>query len=519
MMRRFLIWMMLCSASVQAQTPEAVPTGLGNLPPGFYPPPPCAKPVLEKDQGETRALAESASPTMAQLVGDDYQHKVENFNKGVTAYNGCAKTYIQNSRYDIERILSTVNAVVAEVRGTAPPPPPVGTGNLPADFYPRSSCVKPDQSSLGAQPAMTDIKAMTAYNLKVAAFNQDVVTFNACLKSYQDKAQHDIGEIQAAVLPPVAPARPSPASGTRPSASASQFGALPVESVVVTGASSEAVNHFVQSAATPTHIIGKVARWETPICPAAVGVPDDVIALVVKRVREVAAQAGVRVSSNPVCKPNIVIAFTDTPQALLDNIRKDHREWLGYHSNSEELDRLGTVTRPIQAWYSTATEDLNGRRQIDASQSDSNGRGLLVTGPCALIGGEGRTSGPNPMCHAWFPNAIKAEVKGSRVADGLRATFDHVTIIANPLAVRASMATIGDYIAVLALAQISSLDTCQALPSITSLLASGCPQAGTAITANDLGYLKAVYAANPEKVPGLQKNEIAYRMGQGIAGR
>jgi hypothetical protein len=51
------------------------------------------------------------------------------------------------------------------------------------------------------------------------------------------------------------------------------------------------------------------------------------------------------------------------------------------------------------------------------------------------------------------------------------------------------------------------------------LLASGCTQAGTAITANDLGYLKAVYAANPEKVPGLQKDEIAYRMEQGIAGQ
>jgi hypothetical protein len=31
--------------------------------------------------------------------------------------------------------------------------------------------------------------------------------------------------------------------------------------------------------------------------------------------------------------------------------------------------------------------------------------------------------------------------------------------------------------------------------------------------------MKAVYAANSEKLPGLQKDEIAYRMEQGIAGR
>jgi hypothetical protein len=295
-----------------------------------------------------------------------------------------------------------------------------------------------------------------------------------------------------------------------------------VESVTVTGASSKAVNNFVQSVATPTHIIGKVARWEVPICPAAVGVPDDVIALVVKRVREVAVQAGVRVSSNPVCKPNIVIAFTSTPQALLDNIRKDQPQWLGYHSSPEELDRLGTITRPIQAWYSTATEDLQGHREIDQSRSDSNGRGLVISGPCEMIGGPTPRYRGVPLggqiCTRVLPNAIGVTVAGSRVADGLRATFDHVTIIANPLSVGAGMPAIEDYIAVLALAQINSLDTCQALPSITSLLASGCPQAGTAITANDLGYLKAVYAANPEKVPGLQKDEIAYRMEQGIAG-
>jgi len=132
--------------------------------------------------------------------------------------------------------------------------------------------------------------------------------------------------------------------------------------------------------------------------------------------------------------------------------------------------------------------------------------------------GVGNIRSSGELCTKVIPNAIGTEAKGSRLTDGLRATFDHVTIIANPVAVGAGMAAIDDYIAVLALSQIGSLDTCQALPSITSLLAKGCTQAATAITANDLGYLKAVYAADPDKMPELQKNEIAYRMEQGIAG-
>jgi hypothetical protein len=307
-----------------------------------------------------------------------------------------------------------------------------------------------------------------------------------------------------------ASAQPSPAPKS-PAASP------PVESVTVTGASSEAVNHFVQGAATPTHIIGKVARWETPICPAAVGLPEDETALVVKRVKEVAAQIGVRVSTNPVCHPNIVIAFTRTPQALLDNIRKDNKEWLGYYSSPEELERLGTMTRPIQAWYSTATVDLNGRRQIDSAQI--TGRGLKIVAPCSIMT-QATPGAPRAgdLCTFSLPNAIKAEVKGSKLTDGLQAAFDHIVIIANPRMMHSTVSTVADYIAVLALAQINSLDTCQALPSITSLLAPGCARAATEITENDMNYLKAVYAANPDKLPELQKNEIAYRMEQGIEG-
>jgi len=193
--------MTLFSSAAQAQTLEATSTGPGNLPPGFCPAPPCAKPVLEQDKGDIRALADSPVPVVAQLAADDHQRSVERYNKAVTAFNECAKTYIQNSHYDIERIISTVNTAVAEVQGTAPPPPPTAIGNLPADFYPRSPCVKPDQSALGAQPAVTDVKAMTAYNHKVEAFNELALTFNACLKTYQDKSRHDINEIEAAVQP------------------------------------------------------------------------------------------------------------------------------------------------------------------------------------------------------------------------------------------------------------------------------------------------------------------------------
>jgi hypothetical protein len=191
-MRRFLILLMAffpAAASAQTQVTADAAIQAGNSPSGFYVPSPCIKPD-KKAVGTFQAT----DPQLWAL----YNRKVAKFNQAANAFNACLKTYLDNSGIDIARILSVVNSAVAEARGTAPPPPPTAAGNMPADFYPRSPCRKPDQGMIGAQPSTSDHKAMIAYNLKVAAFNKQAVTFSACLKTYQDNAQRDIQAIGAA---------------------------------------------------------------------------------------------------------------------------------------------------------------------------------------------------------------------------------------------------------------------------------------------------------------------------------
>ena len=202
MMRRFLFLLTLSPAAAQAQPQEALPAEAGNLPSGFYAPSPCVKP----DKQAVGSFA-ATDPQQAPV----YNRKVAKFNQAAVSFNVCLKTYLDNSQHDIERILNTVNTAVAEARGTAPPPAPAAQGNMPADFYPHSPCVKPDQRALGAQPSPTDRKAMTAYNLGVKAFNEQVLTFNTCLKTFTDNAKRDIAQIQAAAhaaSQPVSPEKP-----------------------------------------------------------------------------------------------------------------------------------------------------------------------------------------------------------------------------------------------------------------------------------------------------------------------
>jgi hypothetical protein len=219
-------------------------------------------------------------------------------------------------------------------------------------------------------------------------------------------------------------------------------------------------------------------------------------------VRDVAALAGAPVNATASCTPNIEILFSTHPQILLDNIRKKYPEVLGYSGNSEQTEKLATVTRPIQAWYMTGIKDLHGEIVIDGKP----------VGP-----GVEMNSGTGT---AFFPNAHVAVTTGSRLGDGLRGTFYRVLIVVDPdKLVDYEIGSLADYISMLALTQLNSLDTCQQLPSIVNMLAAGCERKVDALTGNDIAYLRGLYKMSPDRTLRTEQDEIAYQMEQGLEGR
>jgi hypothetical protein len=285
--------------------------------------------------------------------------------------------------------------------------------------------------------------------------------------------------------------------------SAAQTARTATENVTVTGTKSRQVlEKFVESFAAPTQLIGKIARWEDGVCPLTVGLRPEFTKFVTKRVRDVAALAGTPVNATASCTPNIEIVFTTTPQRLLDGILKDHPVYLGYHENSAQTEQLAKITHPIQAWYMTGTKDLHGEIVIDGKP----------VGPGVEI-----NSGLGP---AIFPNAHVAVITGSRLGDGLRGTFYRVTIVADPdRLVDYEIGSIADYISMLALTQLNSLDTCQQLPSIANMLAASCERKADALTGNDLAYLRGLYKMSPGRTLRTEQDEIAYQMEKGLEGK
>ena len=302
----------------------------------------------------------------------------------------------------------------------------------------------------------------------------------------------------------------------------------PPESVTVTGTQEEqAVIRFVEASVTPTRMTGKTARWETPICPAMQGIKPEDAAAMLARLKKNAAEAGVRVSGKKDCDPNVEIIFTDQPQGVMDQVKENQPDLLGYFDSTEERDRLAMVKRPIQAWYRTATQDIRGHAFVDGSHTTSAPvRSVTAVIPCAntsgnrqftVVNGQARFQGVG-MCTRQIEYAIKTNVPGFKTDEGLRSQFDHVAIVVDTEKVAKMKAdAVTDYISMVALAQLSSVESCQGLASITNMLVAGCMPGADALTANDMGYLRGVYQSNPKLSAQAQKNEIGRRMLQAVA--
>lgn len=283
------------------------------------------------------------------------------------------------------------------------------------------------------------------------------------------------------------------------------------EAVTVTGHKAppeEVIKSFVQSQAASAPALGKMAKWVRGICPITTGLTPAMNRLVNDRVREIARTVGAPVAEKIPCAANIDIVFTREPQTLLNQVRKENSALLGFHFTAQ-AEEIATVRFPIQAWYTTETEDEHGLRQIDNPQ-DRHGSDLIIP------------AGANPACPqgcTWhLPNARTVNVTASRIANSLRSQFFHAMIVIDLDKINGlEIGSLADDIAMLALTQPQAFDACLTPPSISNLTSPGCADKSKAITEMDIAYLRAVYKLDTAKIFSSQKSEIAYQMKKFLA--
>ena len=272
---------------------------------------------------------------------------------------------------------------------------------------------------------------------------------------------------------------------------------------------------FVQSYAGLSPAIDQIPRWRSPICITVAGLPPEQAARVAGRIQEVGEGVGMR-ALQPGCKANIEVVFTDQPQAFMDKVADSREEVLGYYHRHDH-DKLKTVTRPVQAWYVTQT--ASGAVDTAALAFAT----LTTSVASAPTGGPDGASKGLSFSVPTSPYVVDDPDNHGAVGCSdapqfthcLRSELNNVLIVVDTSRLKGqTLGPLTDYLSMLALAQVKSLDGCAALPSVIDRLGQPCRdrQAPDGLTPADAAYLTALYASDLEANKPLEQDEISSRM-------
>jgi hypothetical protein len=271
---------------------------------------------------------------------------------------------------------------------------------------------------------------------------------------------------------------------------------------------------FVRAHAAPSGAIHQLGRWRESVCPVATGLEPRYDEFVTREIETIAQSVGAPTRGvGKRCRGNVEIVFTPQPQALLEHIARRYPTMLGSTRKPHGL----TFEGAIESWYLSGTRATNGYNPpvlgLDAAPT---GDMQVQAADTAPLGENAQVDSPDN--DGFTPGGLA----GSHLGVGLRSEFLYVLIVVDTHEVsQYSLRSVADYVAVLALTRMSSLDTCGALPSIIDLLADGCGERSKpdSITAADTAYLKALYASDLDMNLNLEEGEVRDLMVKSIDGR
>ena len=256
-----------------------------------------------------------------------------------------------------------------------------------------------------------------------------------------------------------------------------------------------ATTHFVNISTAQN-----LARWRggmQSICPQTLGLSRGYNAFVTARLRAIAADVGAPAQSDPRCKANVEIVFTENPEEKMDVVIKWATSPFFYNRYAGGMRKLIEYTgdHAIQGWYLTTS---GGARVLNTDIEFSHLTALPV-----------------------WPRITQSYVGSTRLGSRVGAVSGSgigigivILVVDTTKVVGYTIGAIADYLAMLTLSVAQSPDNCDPLPSILDLMSSNCGarEAPTGITAGDLAFLKALYYKNTGLGGSLSRSQIQNNM-------
>jgi hypothetical protein len=261
---------------------------------------------------------------------------------------------------------------------------------------------------------------------------------------------------------------------------------------------------FVQSLLRPSDSLeGQFARWKKPICPHIAGMAPAAAFVIERRIREIAQRIGAPLDRRDPCKTNIAIFVTAEPQTTIDAIIANDRMRLLTTAPHRDLQ----MHYPVQVWYANYYRDDDGLLRLDLPRGSAYAwtddfPPIVVT-----------PDSPKPL-----EGDAKADL--TRLFTGMQPEMGDATVLVDFNAIKGmTLATLGDYIALLTLAQTPATGRCQPAPSIANLFLKDCEADfhTTALSDADMAMLTALYQT-PDEPEKLQEMRLIANMRKNLEG-
>ena len=122
------------------------------------------------------------------------------------------------------------------------------------------------------------------------------------------------------------------------------------EPIIVEGTanSDKQIDRFIRNL-TPGPIHGQLSRFETKVCPLSVGLAPERNALVVDRMRHVAAAAGIPLAPAD-CRPNIIVIVTNNKADLIERLLRKRSYMFPDSWSMATIRAMERDPAPAAAW-------------------------------------------------------------------------------------------------------------------------------------------------------------------------
>ncbi len=133
------------------------------------------------------------------------------------------------------------------------------------------------------------------------------------------------------------------------------------EPIVVEGIanSQKQIDRFIKKL-TPGPIHGQLSRFQTKVCPLSIGLTPERNALVVKRMRDVAAAARIPLAE-PDCRPNIILIVTNNKAALIEQLLRKRSYMFPDAWSMATIHALERDPSPDAAWAIEGVTSAGGQ--------------------------------------------------------------------------------------------------------------------------------------------------------------